>query len=163
MTQHVLSGSSSPVRIPSTYTDINGHLNIGYYSVLFDQALVRPYYNGVGVGKEMILKEGKTTFALESHFTYQREVKASDLVCFGLRLLDLDSKRAHLFLTMNHAEEGWVAATHETLSMCVDVKSRKSAEWPPWVASRLSALLDEHRGAPVPAEAGRVIRIRRKP
>jgi acyl-CoA thioester hydrolase len=156
-----VSLQTAPLIVPDKYVDVNGHMNIGYYSVLFDLALAEPYYRGVGVGQEMIDREGKTTFALESHFTYQREVRAGDSIRFVFRLLDIDRKRAHIFMTMTRGIDGEVSATHETLSMCVDVKSRRSAEWPEWVSERLKTMHDMHKRWPAPVEVGQRIGIRR--
>ena len=70
--------------------------------------------------------------------------------------------RMHYFMTMRHATEGWLASTSEQISMCVDMKARKSTAWPLDVQERIRALFEVHRQRPRPPEAGRTVGIRRK-
>jgi len=63
---------------------------------------------------------------------------------------------------MLHADERWLAATSEAISICVDMTTRRSADWPADRLERLRALHETHARRPRPAEVGRVIGIRRK-
>jgi len=144
------------------YIDVNGHMNIGYYSVLFDHALREPFYRRVLGGVSVIRRENVTSFAVESHLTYQREVKQGDPLRFRFRVIDLDAKRAHLFMAMYHAKEGWLSATHEWLTMCVDLALRRTTAWPRPIFDKLAALHAVHKLEPKPAEVGRVVGIRGK-
>jgi acyl-CoA thioester hydrolase len=143
------------------YIDPNGHMNIGYYSVLFDKALDLPWET-LGLGSAGIEQTGRSSFALESHVTYQREVREGDALDFTFQLIDFDAKRIHYFMTMLHARERWLAATSESISMCIDMATRRSATWPDDRLARLRALHSAHSRRPRPAEIGRVIGIRRK-
>ncbi|MCC7485024.1 MAG: thioesterase family protein [Burkholderiales bacterium] len=143
------------------YIDSNGHMNVGYYSVLFDKALDLAW-DMLGLGSASIEATGRSSFALETHVTYRRELREGDSVDFTFQLIDFDVKRAHYFMTMLHARERWLAATSESLSMCIDMTTRRSAAWPEDRLARLRALRDAHSLRPRPAEIGRVIGIRRK-
>jgi acyl-CoA thioester hydrolase len=103
-----------------------------------------------------------SSFTLESHVTYQRELHEGDPLDFTFRLLDFDAKRIHYFMTMLHARERWLAATSESISICIDMTTRRSAAWPADRLERLRALYETHTRRPRPAEVGRVIGIRRK-
>ncbi|HKA40710.1 MAG TPA: thioesterase family protein [Burkholderiales bacterium] len=142
------------------YIDPNGHMNIGYYSVLFDKALDLPF-EMLGLGSASIEQTGRSSFALESHVTYQREVREDDTLDFTFQLLDFDEKRMHYFMTMLHARERWLAATSESISICIDMTTRRSTTWPDDRFARLRALHEAHARRPRPAEIGRVIGIRR--
>jgi acyl-CoA thioester hydrolase len=144
-----------------TYIDPNGHMNIGYYSVLFDKALDLPF-EMLGLGSSSIEQTGRSSFALESHVTYQREVHEGDALDFTFQLIDFDEKRMHYFMTMLHARERWLAATSESISICIDMTTRRSTIWPEDRLARLRALHEAHSQRPRPAEIGRVIGIRRK-
>jgi acyl-CoA thioester hydrolase len=133
--------------VPPEFIDPNGHMNVGYYSVLFDQALDLPW-DRLGVGSASTEATGCSTFTLESDFTFQ--------------VIDFDAKRLHYFMTMLHADERWLAATSEAISICVDMTTRRSADWPADRLERLRALHETHARRPRPAEVGRVIGIRRK-
>ena len=146
------------------HLDGNGHMNIGYYSVLFDQALDRPWPL-LGLGYDNISASGNSghsTFALESHVTYQREMREGDPLDFTFQIIDMDAKRIHYFMTMLHRRERWLSATLESISMCIDMSTRRSAVWPDDPMARLSAVFEVHRQRPQPAEVGRTIGIRRK-
>ena len=61
---------------------------------------------------------------------------------------------------MFHAEQGYLAATNETIVMNIDYATRRSAPWPAPVAERLETLWQAHmrscRGRPRPAGHGAV-------
>ena len=147
--------------VPPAFIDPNGHMNVGYYSVLFDQALDLPW-DRLGVGSPSTEATGCSTFTLESHVTYQREVHEGDPLDFTFQLIDFDAKRIHYFMAMMHARERWLAATSEAISICVDMTTRHSAAWPADRLVRLCALHETHAQRPRPAELGRLIGIRRK-
>jgi len=147
--------------VPPAYIDPNGHMNIGYYSVIFDKALDLPW-DMLGLGSAGIGETGRSSFALESHVTYQREVREGDELDFTFQLIDCDAKRIHYFMTMLHARERWLAATSESISICIDMTTRRSTTWPDDRFARLRALHEVHSRRPRPAEVGRVIGIRRK-
>ena len=73
------------------------------------------------------------------------------------QLLDYDAKRMHYFEELVHAEEGWVSATSENMTLHVDMAAKKVAPWPPEVMERLSVMKAEHSPLPLPEGAGRRI------
>jgi acyl-CoA thioester hydrolase len=143
------------------YIDPNGHMNVGYYSLLFDRALDRPWER-LGIYSQTMLERGFSTFALESHLTYSRELKLDDPIDFVFGVLDYDSKRIHYWQAMKHAVEGWTASVCEQISMCIDMNVRRSTTWPADTAALIAALHEAHRQRERPAEIGRVIAIRRR-
>lgn len=143
------------------YVDPNGHMNVGYYAVLFDKALDLPW-EILGLGYAGIKASGRSSFALETHVTYQRELREDDPLDFTFHLLDFDAKRIHYFMTMLHARERWLAATSESISICIDMTTRRSTAWPDDQIARLRALYLAHQQRPRPPEVGRIIGIRRK-
>jgi acyl-CoA thioester hydrolase len=155
-----LDGLDCGVQVLPEYIDPNGHLNIGYYGVVAEKALVRAC-SLLGIGWDLIEREGKNIFALESHITYQRELKLGDTLHFAYRILDFDAKRLHYFLRVEHATERWLAATLEVIGLCVDLKTRRSTDWPAAALETFTAVHALQRGRPIPAEVGRVIGIRR--
>ena len=60
-----------------------------------------------------------------------------DPLDFTFQVIDFDAKRLHYFMTMLHANERWLAATSEAISICVDMTTRRSTAWP---ADRLERL-----------------------
>ena len=147
--------------VKPAFIDPNGHMNVGYYGVLFDNALDLPW-DKLGLGSASIKETGCSSFSLESHITYQREVHEGDPLDFTFQVIDVDAKRIHYFMTMLHARERWLASTCESISMCIDMTTRRSTVWPADRLARMQALLETHSRRPRPAEVGRVIGIRRK-
>ena len=144
------------------YIDANGHMNVGYYGVIFDRASDLPCRH-LGIGWDMIERLNLSIFTLESHLTFQHEIMEGQPLSFRFRLLDFDAKRVHMFMTMHHRTEGWLAATYESINMCIDMKTRRAGSWPADVMARLEAVHAVHRKLPVPSEVGRTVGIRRKP
>ena len=143
------------------WIDWNGHMNVGYYVVAFDQA-TDTLCKQFGCGFEYTRDKIGMTFVLEAHVTYDREVKEGDPLRIATQLLDYDAKRVHYIHAMYHATEGYLAATNELMLMNIDYASRRSAPWPDETMRRLDTLAPIHAKLPKPPQAGRVIAIRKK-
>ena len=140
---------SSAMKVEPAWIDYNGHLNMAYYNVLFDRA-VDEVFELLGCGADYV-KKGFSTFTAEVHVRYLRELHEGDPVRVTFQLLEYDHKRMHYFEQLFHAEEGWVSATSENMSLHVDMTAKKVAPFPPEVVRRL--LADESL-ARTTAEAG---------
>jgi acyl-CoA thioester hydrolase len=147
---------SSVMRVEPQWIDYNGHLNMAYYNVLFDRA-VDETYELIGVGANYAAEQRQSIFTAEVHVRFLRELHAGDTVRVTFQLLDYDDKRLHYFEQLFHAEEGWVSATSENLSLHVDMNSSKTASFPREVAARLADMKAAHALLPVPEAAGRRI------
>ena len=66
---------------------------------------------------------------VESHITYDQEVKEDDEVDVNLIFCDYDKKRIQYKLEMIHSEKKYLAATLEALSLYVDLSERKVADF----------------------------------
>ena len=149
-------------RVLPEWIDYNGHMNVAYYVLAFDQA-TDAFFDHLDIGLAYKERTSFSTFSLELHVTYDREVQEGDPLAFRTWLLDYDHKRVHYYHEMLHAEEGYVAATLETISMHIDMSVRRSAPFPDDVLARLEDLHAAHRAAPPPPERiGRTSGIRRR-
>ena len=147
--------------IKPAYIDGNGHMNVGYYSVLFDRALER-YLRPFEVGWDFMQTTGKTGFVLEHHTRYMREVKQGDPLAFTFELVDWDTKRMHHLMTMRHATEGWVASVQEAIAICVDVATRRTGTWLATTQKNFAEVHAVHSQRPRSPDIGRSIRIPHK-
>jgi acyl-CoA thioester hydrolase len=138
------------------WIDYNGHMNVAYYLLAFDQA-TDTFFDYLGLDAAHREATGGTTFAGDIHLTYQREVKRGDPLRITTQLLGFDDKRLRFFQQMYHAEAGFLSATMECLSLYVDLERRRVSVFPAPIRERLAAVFAAHRGLPLPAEAGRVI------
>lgn len=151
----------STMSIEPQWIDYNGHLNMAYYHVLFDRGLDEAFLL-LGLGPDYVRTRNASFFTVEAHLCYLRELKLEDPVQVRFRLLDHDAKRAHLFEELVHAEEGWIAATLEMMSLHVDMAAKRASPWPPEVLARLGAMQAAHAALPAPPQAGRTIGIPRR-
>ena len=149
---------SSLMRVEPAWIDYNGHLNMAYYNVLFDRA-VDEAYELIGIGLDYLKTSGHSTFTAEAHVRYLRELKEGDPVRVTFQLLDYDAKRIHYFEELKHAEEGWLSATSENMTLHVDMAAKKVVPFPADVRTRLAALKAAHAALPVPDGAGRSIKM----
>ena len=110
------------------WTDYNGHMNLAFYIHLFDSAweVMLEKFN---IGEKSAKFEKRTTFAVESHTTYDMEVKVGDEVDLNLLFLDIDKKRLVYKLEMMHKKEKYLASTTEVCSLYVDLNTRKVSEF----------------------------------
>jgi acyl-CoA thioester hydrolase len=138
------------------WIDYNGHMNVGYYHVAFDIA-AEEFFQFLGFTPDFRERHGATTFALEAHLNFLREVKAGDALRFDARLLDHDAKRIHFYQEMFHASEGFLAASCESLSAHVSVAQRRTAPMPQELVERLSRIKAAHATLPRPWQVGHVI------
>lgn len=150
----------SSLEIRPEYIDANGHLNVGYYGVIFDKASDLPWKILGTYGRKE--SEGLSVFVLQSQLTFQREMMVGDPMTFAFHLIDHDEKIANYMMTMKHGTEGWTAATCEQILLCVDLRVRRGRPWPEDILRRLRAVKEAHARRPRPPEAGRPIGIRRK-
>jgi acyl-CoA thioester hydrolase len=144
------------------WIDHNRHLNMGYYLVVFDLA-TDVFLAHVGLDREHRARRGVTTFCLEAHITYHREVRAADPLRFTTLLLGHDAKRIHYFHQMYHASEGYLAATNELMSLHVSEATRRGAAMAPEILERLALMQAAHASLPRPAQVGRTIGLASRP
>lgn len=147
--------------IKPEWIDFNGHMNVGYYVVAFNLGSLA-FLDAVGLGRTYPERRGGSTFALEMHVTYDREIHKDDPFIIHTRVLDCDQKRIHMYHEMRHGTEGWLASTNEIVTMHINMKERRSAPFPDDIMETLNKIKDAHTNLPTPSGVGRKIGIRRK-
>jgi len=140
------------------WTDYNRHMNVAYYTLVFDHA-VDAFFSYVGLGRDYREATTGSTFAVEHHITYNKEVVEGDEVRCETRLVGFDEKRLHHYHEMYHVADGYLAATCEFLSLHVDLSTRRVAPMPAEKLEALSSLLDAHNNLPEITHLGRVIKV----
>ena len=144
------------------WIDDNRHMNMGYYVVVFDLA-TDEFMRWIGLDAEHRTAHRITTFCLEAHVTYHREVREGDPLRFTTQLLAHDAKRLHYIHAMYHATEGYLASTNELMSLHVDLATRRGAAMAPDVLGRLAAIQAAHDALPRPPQVGRVMGLASRP
>ena len=117
-------------KVIKEWTDYNGHMNMSYYILIFDNA-AEVMLSKFKMGGDSAKSDKKSTFAVETHTTYDQEVKLGEEVEVHLTYLDHDKKRIHYRVSMFHKEKKYLTATTEVLSLYIDLNQRKVAEFEP--------------------------------
>ncbi|MBV9974997.1 MAG: thioesterase family protein [Hyphomicrobiales bacterium] len=147
---------SSAMRVEPQWIDYNNHLNVAYYTLLFDRA-VDECFALLGVGEDYVRRRKASMFTAEAHIGYRRELSVGEEVRMTLQLLDFDEKRLHYFMEMRHARDGWLAATSENMSLHVEMTQRRVAVFPQDVLATLALMKAAHSRLAFPDGAGRRI------
>ena len=117
-------------KVIKEWTDYNGHMNMSYYVLIFDNA-AEVMLTKFKMGGNSAQDDKKSTFAVETHTTYDQEVKLGEEIEVYLTFFDHDKKRIHYRASMFHKEKKYLAATTEVLSLYIDLNKRKVAEFEP--------------------------------
>ncbi len=147
--------------VPPEWIDYNGHMNVAYYVLAFDHA-TDAFMDYLEMGQDYRERQQCSTFVVEAHVNYQRELVAGDPMRITTQLLGFDSKRLHYFHHLYHAGRGFLSATTELMLIHVDLAERRSAPMPLAIMDRLSTLMASHIQLPQPPQSGRVIGVRAK-
>ena len=143
------------------WIDYNGHMNVAYYVLAFDHATDK-FLDYLGLDHDYKAKANVTTFVGDMNVTYIREVVEGDPMRFTTQLLEYDEKKFRYFHSMYHAEEGFLAATNELLSLHIDLDNRRVGPMSDGILQQLQAILEAHAALPTPEGAGRVLAMRRR-
>ena len=159
MTQTVRVGIEvSRGRVLTEWIDVNNHMNVAYYVLAFDQG-IDLLWSRFGITDEYISNNNSSTFAVESHIIWTREISEAEPYIITSQILAFDEKRIHKFMRMYHADQHFLVATAEWMNLHVDLDVRRVAPWPEAVRDRIAAHVDEQGELPWPAEAGKKMLI----
>lgn len=147
--------------VPPDWIDFNGHVNVAYYVLGFDYA-ADAMFDFFDFGDDYRKRHQMSTFAVEAHIVYARELKEGDPLRFEIQALDLNEKALHYMCLLYHDTENYLAATAEWLSLSMDMRVRRPAPFNEETYRSIAALYDAQKDMPRPAQAGRVVGIRRK-
>ncbi|WP_435088698.1 thioesterase family protein [Candidatus Pelagibacter bacterium nBUS_29] len=114
--------------IKKEWTDYNNHMNMAYYVLVFDQ-IWEIILEKFKMGEQSAKTANMSTMVVETHTTYNNEVKEGDKVEINLTFFDHDKKRLHFKMEMIEKSSKKLSATLEMLSLYIDLKKRRVAEF----------------------------------
>ena len=114
--------------IKKEWTDYNNHMNMAYYVLVFDQ-LWEIVLAKFKMGEQSAKTTQMSTMVVETHTTYNNEVKEGDEVEVNLTFFDHDKKRIHFKMEMIEKSSKKLSATLEMLSLYIDLSKRKVSEF----------------------------------
>ena len=140
--------------VEAEWIDVNNHMNVAYYVLAFDLG-VDSLWARFGLDEDFVRQHGSSTFAVECHVTWQRELVAAAPFEITTQVLAYDAKRIHQFMRIYHATEGYLAATAEWMNLHIDLGIRRVAPWPDVVYDRIAQFAHAEDSLVLPDEAGR--------
>jgi acyl-CoA thioester hydrolase len=103
-------------------------MNMAYYVLVFDQ-LWEIILEKFKMGEQSAKTTNMSTMVVETHTTYNSEVKEGDEVEINLTFFDHDKKRIHFKMEMIEKSSKKLSATLEMLSLYIDLNKRRVAEF----------------------------------
>ena len=137
--------------IISDWTDYNGHMNLAFYIHLFDQGW-DVLLDKFQMGGDSAKMEKRSTFAVESHTKYIKEVRQGDEVDINLLFLDHDLKRMIYQLEIYSKTGNYRAATTEVCSLYVNLETRRVTEVEPYKLELMDRFITENKSNYEPIE-----------
>ncbi|MDB4858841.1 thioesterase family protein [Candidatus Pelagibacter sp.] len=114
--------------IKKEWTDYNNHMNMAYHVLVFDQ-IWEIILEKFKMGEQSAKTTKMSTMVVETHTTYNNEVKEGDEVEINLTFFDHDKKRLHFKMEMIEKSSKKLSATLEMLSLYIDLNKRRVAEF----------------------------------
>ncbi len=115
-------------KIINEWTDYNNHMNLSFYILLFDMG-AEQILSKFHMGEHSAKTTKKSTMVVETHTTYNNEVKEGEEVEINLSYFDHDKKRLHYKLEMYEKNKKTLSATTEVLALYIDLNLRKVSEF----------------------------------
>tara|TARA_B100001250_G_scaffold402330_1_gene415297 strand:- start:270 stop:773 length:504 start_codon:yes stop_codon:yes gene_type:complete len=130
--------------INKEWTDYNNHLNMAYYVLIFDKAW-EVMLEKFQMGEKSAKTTKRSTMVVETHTTYNNEVKEGDEVEIVLTYFDHDKKRLHFKLEMIEKKTKKLSATIEMLALYIDLNKRKVCEFENEKYKIMDQFIDENK------------------
>ena len=139
------------------WADFNRHMGVAHYHTIMNEAAWH-VVEGWDFGVDYRTRSGRTSFILEMHARYLRELHVGDPIRCTVRILGIDAKRMHLWYEIFNSREDYLAATGEALIVSVVAGTRRVAPFEAELRARLEAVHRAHAAAAPPPEP-RLLRL----
>ncbi|PTR24756.1 (3S)-malyl-CoA thioesterase [Rhodococcus sp. OK519] len=164
MTERLLPTAPGPYRSLETHVrdewiDVNGHMNAQFFGLVIYDAHAR-FTDLIGLGDEYVEQTGCGKVVVESHITYERELRRDEAIVVDSWLLGVDDKRAHFFHELRSPASGHRVAVGEQLDLHFDLSARRVASFPDDVRAGLEELSSAQCAAGLPVGTGRTPGVR---
>jgi len=136
-------------RVREAWIDYNDHLNDACYPIVCTEA-TEVFLTALGLGEAYHVATGCTTYTVEAHLRYLREVTRGELLSAATLLVGADPKRVQIHHSLRNGA-GDEVATGEFLYLHVNQQTGRVEPMP---ADRLALLRDvlaAHATQPRPA------------
>jgi uncharacterized protein (TIGR02246 family) len=139
-------------RVEPRFLDAMGHMNVTWYTHLFDQG-VWAYFERHGLDRGYMQREQRGAFALEETTRYLAEVREGEPLTVHTGLLEVRERTLRLVQVMTALDKGVRAAEREVVAAHIDLEKRRTAPFPPELAASLRSQVCEQLPDGTPSEA----------
>ncbi len=146
--------------VDKEWEDFNGHMNVTGYLFYFSRSAMA-FFESIGFGAEGIKIDRASWFALQQQITYLKEILPGEKIQLHVNPIEVDKKRMRFWVGMEKSETGELAATMESMSIYVNMDSRKSQPLPADKFDMLQTLVSKSQRA-IPSHIGHAISFDRK-
>lgn len=129
------------VTVPESWADSNGHMNIRWYIVVFDDA-GDDLHERIGLTPDFHRRHRTGTMDLEHHTNFVNEIMPGESVAVYARLVARSPKRLHYLMFLVNETKGKLAAIFECMNAFADLTIRKTAPFPAEIQAKIDAWLD---------------------
>lgn len=130
--------------IPTDYMDLNGHMNVMYYTHVGNMGL-RNFFDSLGLHAQLFVPGKRGMFALRQVISYLSELREGEEIEVHSGLIDYDQKRIHFMHYIINLTQDKLAAYDERLAMYIDMSVRRSTTFEPEILAQLETLKQQHR------------------
>ena len=128
--------------IPADYLDLMGHMNIRWYFDLFAKS-GHKFFDSHGLNADYFRRGEFGVFTLKQFLQYFAEVRVGQTVALHTRLIGRSDKRFHFVQFMINESTSQLSSTFEALITHADLKARRAAPMPEYIAESFDATLAE--------------------
>ena len=127
-------------KVRKGWIDYNGHMNVAYYTLAFDEAIDEFLEKEVGIGPSFIQEANQGSYALQTQYRYLKELLRDNYFYISIFVADFSAKRMHLMSEIIGVDSTEIYATCETVMVNVDLVKRRSCDYPKWASEKLLSL-----------------------
>ena len=151
----------SEKRVLKDWIDYNGHMNVAFYTLAFDNSLDEFLENTLGIGETHASHNQQGPFVLQAHYHYLNEMSLDEKFNVRLLVVDCDEKRMHLCLDIFSVKQKKIIAVSETVLINVNLAIRRTEKYPTWALKRLVDLKNTHANSNFPSVLGKSIGLKK--
>ncbi|MDC1375681.1 thioesterase family protein [bacterium] len=151
----------SEKRVLKDWIDYNGHMNVAFYTLAFDNSLDEFLENTLGIGETHASHNQQGPFVLQAHYHYLNEMSLDEKFNVRLLVVDCDEKRMHLCLDIFSVKQKKIIAVSETVLINVNLVIRRTEKYPTWALKRLVDLKNTHANINFPSVLGKSIGLKK--
>ncbi len=120
-----------------------GHMNVMWYVGKFDEATWQMFAM-LGITPSYLRGQQRGMAAVEQRITYERELRAGDIVTVRSGILEVREKVVRFYHEMRNEETGEIAATTVLKGVHMDTGARKSCPLPVEIIERGKGMIIDY-------------------